>query len=185
VSASSKDLPNFSTRRLHDVESSEYGSEVSDSKSPLEGFKPAVDEPLGPAGVRILAAVPLFSGMSKQRLRKLSNRAKVVGYGPDRIVLGEGVQGGGSVFVLLDGTARVEVKGRTIGRLGPGDVFGEMAILDGRPRSASVVSASDIVTARLSRIDFLDLVRSDPAIALHVMEELAARLRECQGSRAL
>jgi CRP-like cAMP-binding protein len=48
-----------------------------------------------------------------------------------------------------------------------------------------VVAASDIVTARLSRTAFLDLVRSDPDIALRVMEGLAARLRECQGSRAL
>ena len=78
--------------------------------------------------------------MSKSRLRSLSDRAKVVGYGADRLVLGEGVRGGGSVFVLLEGTARVEVGGRTVGRLGPGDVFGELALLDGRPRSASVVA---------------------------------------------
>jgi CRP-like cAMP-binding protein len=94
------------------------------------------------------------------------DRAKVVGYGPNRIVLGEGVRGGGSVFVLLD-------------------VFGELALLDGRPRSATVIAASDILTARLSRTAFLDLVRSDPDIALRVMEGLATRLRECQGNRAL
>lgn len=158
---------------------------MSGRRSSLEGLKAAVDQPLGPAGVRVLAAVPLFSGMSKRRLRSLSDRAEVVAYGPNRIVLGEGVRGGGSAFVLLDGTARVEVRGRTVGRLGPGDVFGELALLDGRPRSASVVAASDIVTARLSRTAFLDLVRSDPDIALRVMERLAARLRECQGSRAL
>ena len=135
--------------------------------------------------MRILGAVPLFAGMSKSRLRSLADRAKVVGYGTDRLVLGEGVRGGGSVFVLLEGTARVEIGGRAVGRLGPGDVFGELALLDGRPRSASVVATSDIVTVRLSRTAFLDLVRSDPDIALRVMEGLAARLRECQGNRAL
>ncbi len=123
--------------------------------------------------------------MSKRRLRSLSDRAKVVSYGPDRIVLGEGVRGGGSVFVLLEGTARVVVGGRTIQRLGRGDVFGELALLDGRPRSASVVAVSSIVTARLSRTAFLDLVRSDPDIASHIMEMLATRLRDCQGSSAL
>ena len=109
----------------------------------------------------------------------------VVSYGPDRIVFGEGVRGGGSVFVLLEGTARVVVGGRTIKRLGSGDVFGEMALLDGRPRSASVVAVSPIVAARLSRPSFLDLVRSDPDISLHVMSMLATRLRDCQGSSAL
>lgn len=158
---------------------------VSASRTSRTGATAIVDQPLGPAGVRILGAVPLFAGMSKSRLRSLSDRAKVVGYGADRLVLGEGVRGGGSVFVLLEGTARVEMGGRRVGRLGPGDVFGEMALLDGRPRAASVIADSDIVTVRLSRTAFLDLVRSDPDIALRVMEALAARLRECQGSRAL
>ena len=158
---------------------------VDDNRSAPARLKATVDEPLGPAGVRILGAVPLFAGMSKSRLRSLSDRAKVVGYDANRLVLGEGVRGGGSVFVLLEGTARVEIGGRRVGRLGPGDVFGEMALLDGRPRAASVVADSDIVTVRLSRTAFLDLVRSDPDIAFRVMEGLAARLRECQGSRAL
>ena len=158
---------------------------VSRDRTSPARLKATVDQPLGPAGVRILGAVPLFAGMSKSRLRSLSDRAKVVRYGADRLVLGEGVRGGGSVFVLLEGTARVEMGGRKIGRLGPGDVFGELALLDGRPRSASVVATSDIVTVRLSRTAFLDLVRSDPDIALRVMEGLATRLRECQGDRVL
>ena len=159
---------------------------MSEDRTSSAGLTAAVGEPLGPAGVRILATVPLFEGMSRSRLRSLADRAKVVGYGADRLVLGEGVRGGGSVFVLLEGTARVEVGGRRVGRrLGPGDVFGEMALLDGRPRAASVIADSDIVAAQLSRTAFLDLVRSDPDIALRVMEGLAARLRECQGSRAL
>jgi CRP-like cAMP-binding protein len=158
---------------------------VDDKRTSPAGLAATVDQPLGPSGVRILGAVPLFAGMSKSRLRSLSDRAKVVGYDSDRRVLGEGVRGGGSVFVLLEGTARVEVGGRTIGRLGPGDVFGEMALLDGRPRAASVVADSAIVAVRLSRTAFLDLVRSDPEIALRVMEGLAARLRECQGKAAL
>jgi CRP-like cAMP-binding protein len=113
---------------LRDVDPTGYVSSVSDSGSSLERPVLAVDRPLGHAGVEIFAAVPLFSKMSKRRLRSLSDRAKVVGYGPDRIVLGEGVRGGGSVFVLLEGTARVVVGGRTIQRLGRGDVFGELAL---------------------------------------------------------
>jgi CRP/FNR family cyclic AMP-dependent transcriptional regulator len=171
--------------RLRDVDPTGYVSIVSDSGSSIEGPRLAVDQPLGRAGVEILAAVPLFSKMSKRRLRSLSDRAMVVGYGPDRIVLGEGVRGGGSMFVLLEGTVRVVAGSRTIKRLGPGDVFGEMALLDGRPRSASVVAVSPIVAARLARTAFLDLVRSDPDIAFNIMEILATRLRDCQGRSAL
>jgi CRP/FNR family transcriptional regulator, cyclic AMP receptor protein len=169
---------------LRDVDPTGYVSIVSGSRS-HEGSGLAVDQPLGRAGVEILAAVPLFSKMSKRRLRSLSDRAKVVGYSPNQTVLGEGARGGGSVFVLVEGTARVVAGGRTVKRLGPGDVFGELALLDGRPRSASVVAMSSIVTARLSRTAFLDLVRSDPDIALQIMEMLATRLRDCQGKSAL
>ena len=175
----------FSTHRLRDLDSTDYGSNVSPSRSSIEGSRLAVNQPLGRAGVEVLGAVPLFSTMSKRRLRSLADEAMVVGYGPDRIVFGEGVRGGGSVFVLLEGAARVVAGGRTVKRLGPGDVFGEMALLDGRPRSASVVAVTAIVAARLSRQSFLHLVRSDPVIALHVMEMLATRLRDCQGSSAL
>lgn len=84
------------------------------------------------------------------------------------------------MFVLLDGTVRVVRRGRTIRRLGRGEVFGELALLDGEPRSASVVADSLVETARLSRTAFLDLVRSDPDTGLRMMEVLASRLRECE-----
>jgi CRP-like cAMP-binding protein len=89
------------------------------------------------------------------------------------------------MFVLLDGTARIVRRGRTIARVRPGDFFGELSILDGHPRSASVITVSDVVTARLSRASFLHLVRSDPNIALRMMEVLATRLRAKEGGRDL
>lgn len=84
------------------------------------------------------------------------------------------------MFVLLDGAVRVVRRGRTIARLGRGDVFGELALLDTGPRSASVVSDDPVETARLSRSAFLDLVRSDPDIGLRMMQVLASRLRACE-----
>jgi CRP/FNR family transcriptional regulator, cyclic AMP receptor protein len=167
-----------------------YGSPVSDRRSPVDALYRALQVPLGHpsgslghAGVEILGVVPLFSGLSKRQLRSLADRTKVVRYGPGRSVLGEGVRGGSSMFVLLEGTARVVRGGRTIRRLGPGDVFGELALLDGRPRSASVVTVSPVVTARLSRTAFFDLVRSEPDIGLRLMEVLASRLRDCERGR--
>jgi CRP-like cAMP-binding protein len=140
---------------------------------------------LGRAGMDVLAAVPLFSEMSKRQLRSVADQAKIVRYAADRTVLGEGLTGADSLFVLLEGTARIVRGGRTVRRIGPGEVFGELSLLDGRPRSASVVTDSDVVTARLSRPSFLGLVRSDPNIGLRMMEVLATRLRECEGGRDL
>lgn len=140
---------------------------------------------LGRAGIDILAAVPLFSEMSKRQLRSLADQAKIVRYPEGRTILAEGGSGVGSMFILLDGNARIVRRGRTIARIGPGDVFGELSILDGQPRSASVVTVSDVVTARLSRPAFLDTVRSDPNIALRMMEVLATRLRAKDGGRDL
>ncbi len=131
----------------------------------------------------MIASVPLFSGMSKRHLHSLARMIKIVPYGPGRTIIGEGLVGGGSMFVLLDGTARVVRDGRTTYRLGPGDVFGELALLDGKPRSASVVTDSAVETARLSRSAFLELVRSNPDIALRMMEVLASRLRACDPGR--
>ena len=160
---------------LRVLSASGYGSAVSDRVS--DGRRSAS---LDRAGVEVLASVPLFSGMSKRQLRSLAGKVKVLRYGPERTVVGEGVRGGGSMFVLLDGTAKVVRRGRTIGRLGRGDVFGELALLDTGPRSASVVTEATVETARLSRSAFLDLVRSDPDIGLRMMQVLASRLRACE-----
>ena len=84
------------------------------------------------------------------------------------------------MFVLLEGTTRVVRSGRTIGRLHAGDVFGELTLLDGRPRLASVETETDVVSARLSRSAFFDLVRKSPDIGLKMLETLAVRLRECE-----
>ena len=143
----------------------------------------ATEGTLDRAGLDTIASVPLFSGMSKRQLRALAAVAKVVRYGPKRTVLSEGMSTGGSMFVLLDGTARVVRGARTVRRLGTGDVFGELTLLDGQPRSASVVTDTAVVSARLSRTAFLDLVRSDPDIGVKMLEVLARRLRDCERGR--
>jgi CRP-like cAMP-binding protein len=87
---------------------------------------------------------------------------------------------GSSFYVLAEGTANVQ-KGpsvRTIATLGPGAFFGELALLDGRPRSASVVATSPVTAIRIERPAFTALIRSEPVIALRVMEGLTRRIRE-------
>jgi CRP-like cAMP-binding protein len=71
---------------------------------------------------------------------------------------------------------------RSIGTLGPGDFFGEMALLDGSPRSASVVATEPLVTVRLTRSEFSKAIDDNPEIARGIMAELAARVRRLEAA---
>jgi CRP-like cAMP-binding protein len=86
--------------------------------------------------------------------------------------------------VSADGRAKVfrtiVATGRPIARLGPGEFFGEIALLDGGPRSATVVAEGDVRAIRLMRGAFHKLLRSEPGIALAIMQGLAARVRRGQ-----
>ena len=86
-----------------------------------------------------LAAVPLFEGLSKRQLKKVASVAEIVNYMGGHSIVKEGDEGE-SIFVVLAGQAKVTVKGRTVGRTLPGDHFGEISLLDGGPRTATVVS---------------------------------------------
>lgn len=138
---------------------------------------------IGREGVKLLADVPLFAGLSHRHLRRVADVAESVRFGEGRAIVEEGFRGGG-FYVILEGTAKVIRGHRTIAHLGPGDSFGELAIIDGGPRSASVVSTTPIRTARLTRTAFRRLLRREPDVALGVMENLAARVRELQGVKA-
>jgi len=89
---------------------------------------------------------------------------------------------GKSFYVLLDGSARVVRPGRRARRLGPGDYFGEMALLDSAPRSADVVADSDLLTLTIDRSGFLKLLRADPVMSEALLRTLAARLRAAESS---
>ena len=84
---------------------------------------------------------------------------------------------GNEFFVVRDGSVNITVGGRTVETLGPSEVFGEMAIVDAKPRSATVVAESDCVVVPLSEKQFVALVREAPYFALAVMRVLALRLR--------
>ena len=86
-----------------------------------------------------LAGVPLFEGLSKRQLKKVALVAELVDYMDGHSIVKEG-DIGDSFFVVLVGQAKVVVKGRTVNRTLPGDHFGEISLLDGGPRTASVVS---------------------------------------------
>jgi len=136
---------------------------------------------LGRGGPALLKQVPLFANLSTHHLRKLASRCEVVRYPANRTVVRQGARGD-SFFVIADGTATVKKGTRSIGTLGPGDFFGEMALLDGSPRSASVVATEPLVTVRLTRSEFSKAIDDNPEIARGIMAELAARVRRLEAA---
>jgi CRP-like cAMP-binding protein len=86
------------------------------------------------------------------------------------------------MFVLLEGRARVVQSGRTVARFGPGDFFGEISLLDGEPRSASVVAEDPVRCLVLDGRDFGDALAREPLIAIRILREMAGRLRRTQAA---
>ena len=125
--------------------------------------------------IDLIRQVPLFSGCSKKELEQISRIADELDFKSGKTLIREGALGR-EFFVLVDGTAEVQRQGKKIDTAGPGDFFGEMALLTDQPRNATVVttSAADvlIITAR----NFRSLVETNPLIALKVMRAVAERL---------
>jgi CRP/FNR family cyclic AMP-dependent transcriptional regulator len=142
---------------------------------------PARRHGLGRGGPALLKQVPLFANLSTRHLRKLASRCEVVRYPVNRTVVRQGARGD-SFFVIADGTAVVKKGTRTIGKLAAGDFFGEMALLDGQPRSASVVTTTALVTVRLMRSEFSKAIDDNPDIARGIMAELAGRVRRLEAT---
>jgi CRP/FNR family transcriptional regulator, cyclic AMP receptor protein len=136
-------------------------------------------KPLGASGARVLSNVPLFAGLSNRDLRRVAGLAEETWFNPGRFVVEEGKQGS-SFAVILDGTARVTRRGRTVRKLGPGDYFGELALLTGGPRTASVIAETSLDTIRIQRQAFRKLLVKEPEVGLRIMAGLAERIAECE-----
>jgi CRP/FNR family cyclic AMP-dependent transcriptional regulator len=131
--------------------------------------------------LNVLAEVPLFAGLSQRHLRKVAASAQVVRLHDGRPITRAG-EAGDAFFVVLDGEVSVERPGVKALMLGMGSFFGEMALLDGGPRTATVAAKGPVVCLTISRSRFLKLLRAEPAIAIAMVEELARRLRAVQAS---
>ena len=128
-----------------------------------------------------LAAVPLFQSLTPRELETVAELAKEFSFGAGQPVTKEGADAG-RMFVIVEGTAKVDVHGKEVASLGPGDVIGEMALIDGRPRTATVTAETAVKTLSIAAFNFRPLLREHPALAEKLMIELSLRLREVQGS---
>ncbi|HXG74957.1 MAG TPA: cyclic nucleotide-binding domain-containing protein [Gaiellaceae bacterium] len=127
------------------------------------------------AKVRLLKGVPLFSGCSKAELEELAVRTDEVHLGEGKVLAREG-RPGREFFVLVDGAVRVSRTGRTLADLGAGDWFGEIALLTGGPRTATVTALTPIRVLVLTDRAFRRVVETMPAIALKVLASVGTRL---------
>jgi CRP/FNR family cyclic AMP-dependent transcriptional regulator len=135
-----------------------------------------------------LAQVPLFSQLSRGDLRRLARGAVSRHFGKGDIIVKEGDQA--VVFYFVGSGSAEVVKGaegpspRVLNTLGPGDFFGEMALLDNYLRSATVRALEDTECLVLSRWDFLGELRTSPSIAVQMLPVLSRRLREAEAQLA-
>jgi CRP-like cAMP-binding protein len=129
----------------------------------------------------LLARVPIFAGLTKRHLRSIAGIAREQGFAEDTAIAYEG-QPGDDFYVIVAGQAKVVRRGRTVARLMPGDFFGEIALLDGGPRTASVVAETPLQVVTVSRKPFHSMLQREPTIVLKMLEELAVRLRSVERS---
>jgi CRP/FNR family cyclic AMP-dependent transcriptional regulator len=124
----------------------------------------------------LLSACPLFGGVTGDDLAAIADRAVEVDFPADHVVARQGEIGTG-FFVLVDGGVRVVRDGRELARLGPGEFFGELSVIDGLPRVAQVVTTAETRCLALATWEFERLLLDHPTIGLAILRGLSARLR--------
>ena len=134
---------------------------------------------LHPGWIPVLERVPLFQVLSKRHLRRVARLAELKRYKSGAVVVRAGARGD-AFFVIIDGSARVQTPEGHTRDLREGDFFGELALLDGAPRSATVSAINSLTTARIARTAFLRLLREEPAIGVGLAHGLVGIVRDLQ-----
>lgn len=129
----------------------------------------------------LLKTVPLFATCSKKQLDAIAGISKIVEHDSGRVIAKEG-NTGAAFHVIVEGETKVQVGGRTRRRLGPGAFFGEIALLDGGPRSATVIAETPVRTLSVPVFSFRSLLRADPSLAMKLLEEVCRRMRTAETS---
>ena len=129
-----------------------------------------------PDTIKLLAGVPIFSELSQKELREIARAGKEVSHRQGAVLAREGDPGVG-FFLITDGTAGVSVRGNPRRKLGPGDFFGEISLLDQGPRTATVTAETPISMLALTQWVFKRLIEQNPSIASKMLKVMAQRLR--------
>jgi CRP-like cAMP-binding protein len=129
----------------------------------------------------VLAEVPLFAGLSPRHVRKVAATGRIARFHDATAIVRAG-EPGDTFYVIIDGDVSVRRRGVPAIVLGPGSFFGELALLDRAPRSATVMAKGPVACLAITRPRFLKLLRDESTIAIALLEELARRVRTLQSS---
>jgi CRP-like cAMP-binding protein len=127
------------------------------------------------APIDFLRTVPIFSEVSDKGLREISGTLSSRTYAAGDVVVDEG-EGGVGFFLVEKGTARVSRGGETLATLGPGTHFGEVALLAGSKRTATITADSELVCWGMTGWTFRPMLKSEPTVTLKLLENLARQL---------
>ena len=130
-----------------------------------------------------LKAVPLFAHCTNKQIQFIVTQVEDMDFAAGRVLCREG-QSGGDFFVLLSGGADVTRKGRKIAKMAQGDFFGEIALVDGGPRTATVTTTAPSRCLVLGPRQFQNVLHQDADIAHSVMKALTLRVREAGAAKA-
>jgi CRP/FNR family transcriptional regulator, cyclic AMP receptor protein len=138
---------------------------------------------MGTAPIELLERVPLFSGLGRRELERVSNSMKERRFRKGDMVTTEG-RGGVGFFVIDDGEAEVTVHGEERAKLGPGDYFGEIALITESDRTATITAETDMRCYGMTMWEFRPLVESNATIAWNMLQSLAQKLRDAERAQA-
>jgi CRP-like cAMP-binding protein len=131
--------------------------------------------------VALLEKIPLFRDLSRKQIAQIERLVDEITV-PAGSRLATTGQHGAELVVIVEGRASVTVGRRRTVRLGPGDFFGEMSLVDGGPRSATVEAASDMRLLVIGGREFSELLEKAPPIVVKIMQVLSRRVREAEAS---
>ncbi|HJS25820.1 MAG TPA: cyclic nucleotide-binding domain-containing protein [Actinomycetota bacterium] len=134
---------------------------------------------LGRRGTDLLAQVPLFEGLGRRDLKRITEHADEISYRQHEAIVEAG-QSGGSFYVIVEGEVKVVQGSKVLTRLGPGEFFGEISLLDGGPRTATVVAETPVTAIRIFKESFEKAVAQEPSVAAKILAVVARRLREAE-----
>jgi CRP-like cAMP-binding protein len=129
--------------------------------------------------VELLRDVPIFSACTGRELKRIASLVDEIEVPEGKVLMRQG-RPGSECFVIAEGTARASMRGRKSVRLGPGSFIGEMSLLDGGSRSATVTAESPMRVLVVGARDFSVLIDDVPQVARRIMKALAVRLRDAE-----
>ena len=131
------------------------------------------------ARVEVLERIPLFAGLRRRQLRQIAGAMSERTFPAGETIATEGEPGVG-FFVIDEGRAKVTLRGADVRELGPGDWFGEMALIVETPRTATVAAETDLRCFGMTSWQFRSLAEENAAIAWTLLEAIARRLHEAE-----